>query len=382
MDEQFTVNTGRVWLRANDPTAPSLFQARLVRAGRVRGAGNRPGRIILEPRALALAVEQGLFTGRPMFLDHTTAGQHASLRDMAAVVVSATYDTAAQSVQATIRLYDTPAGVLVRRLLAALAADGEAGRPVPDVGLSAVFWPEEVEQVNERGAVLVRSIRHVESVDFVFEPAADGRVLAALSTLQAEKFQAKGENAMSDVVMNQNGAEDRPETASNSSSSNNNANWLAALRSQTVEAILSQTNLPAPTRERLAAQSYDGPGELYQAIQQARTELAALQEQGVVQLPGGAPRGGAVSGMRTGRDDVREALEWLFGVRSAAMPYPELRDIRRVYHLMTGDYEWQGVYRPERVQLAGATTSDLANMAANAMNNVITQQWSHLTYYL
>src|SRR5690606_39757992 len=138
---------------------------------------------ILEPRALALAVEQGLFTGRPMFLDHATAGQHASLRDMAAVVVSATYDTAAQSVQATIRLYDTPAGVLVRRLLAALAADGEAGRPVPDVGLSAVFWPEEVEQVNERGAVLVRSIPHVESVDFVFEPAADGRVLAALSTL-------------------------------------------------------------------------------------------------------------------------------------------------------------------------------------------------------
>src|SRR5690606_41449010 len=59
----------------------------------------------------------------------------------------------------------------------------DLGRPVPDVGLSAVFWPEEVEQVNERGAVLVRSIPHVESVDFVFEPAADGRVLAALSTL-------------------------------------------------------------------------------------------------------------------------------------------------------------------------------------------------------
>ena len=81
MDEIVSVNGGRVWLRSKQPAVPNLFQARLVRAGRVRGAGNRPGRIILEPRALALAVEQGLFSGRPMFLDHATAGQHRRRKD-------------------------------------------------------------------------------------------------------------------------------------------------------------------------------------------------------------------------------------------------------------------------------------------------------------
>src|SRR5687768_14570982 len=176
------------------------YAVRLARAWRVRAAGHRPGRLSLTAAALQEAVAGGLFNGRPMFIDHPGAADVPSLRNMAAVIVSANWNEAGESADGGIRLYETPAGRLVESLLAEIL---EEGGPAPDVGLSMVFWPRLEEgnlpsqgrggevapagpgtgtQGNSRGERVMKvvEIRHVESVDFVFEPAADGRVLQAM----------------------------------------------------------------------------------------------------------------------------------------------------------------------------------------------------------
>ncbi len=58
---------------------------------------------------------------------------------------------------------------------------------MPDVGLSIVFYPQVVDMDEEDDLYRIVGIDHVESVDFVFEPAADGRVLQALSSIAVEK---------------------------------------------------------------------------------------------------------------------------------------------------------------------------------------------------
>jgi hypothetical protein len=85
--------------------------------------------------------------------------------------------------------------------------------------------------------------------------------------------------------------------------------------------------------------------------------------------------------MTTGLDHARNAVDYIFGVPEAAVPEPMLRRSDMLYITLTGDYEWQGVFRPERVMLTGADTTTLANLATNAMNKVVASQLALLTFY-
>lgn len=247
------------------------YAVRLARAGRVRAAGNRPGRLLLAASALHDAVERGLFNGRPMFIDHPGAAAMPSLRDMAAVIVSATWNESGESADGLIRLYETPAGRLVESLLAeVLSEDG----PAPDVGLSMVFWPRLEEDSETRGqgdrVLTVVEIRHVESVDFVFEPAADGRVLKRTMSSSVQE----GEFVMNEIKDENGRVRDE---------------WLDSLQRSSVAVALAQSGLPAATQTRLAAGRYDGPQQLEAAIEAARTEVAAVLENRVVQIGPHAP---------------------------------------------------------------------------------------------
>jgi hypothetical protein len=133
-------------------------------------------------------------------------------------------------------------------------------------------------------------------------------------------------------------------------------------------------------RRRLAAGAYESPEALAAAIDGARDELAALAAANVISIGGSPPRG-RIGAMSTGLEQVGNALAWLFGVREAALPEPSLRSVRAVYHALTGDYDFYGRFEAERVVLEGATTTSLANLAANAMNKVIVQQFSALTFW-
>ncbi|NLF16739.1 MAG: hypothetical protein GX595_05720 [Lentisphaerae bacterium] len=158
------------------------------------------------------------------------------------------------------------------------------------------------------------------------------------------------------------------------------APWLTRLRAAAVTAALAASGLPGPVQTRLAVAAYDSPEQLDAAIQAARDELAQLAAENVIHI-GDAPPRGRVSAMRTGLEQIEQAVDWNFGVRSAPVPEPALRSLRTVYHALTGDYDFYGRFEPDRVHLEGATTTTLANLAANALNKVIVQQFSALTFW-
>lgn len=396
------------------------YAVRLARAGRVRAAGNRPGRLVLTAGALRAAVEGGLFNGRPMFIDHPGAADVPSLRNMAAVIVSASWNEVGQSADGVIRLYETPAGRLVESLLAEIL--GEGG-PVPDVGLSMVFWPRLEEgnsgeeggtRGNSRGEGVMRvvAIRHVESVDFVFEPAADGRVLKAMGVekegltrrrgghgggeeeVEFVSYSHKGEHVMKDEGgrMKVEGERMKLEGGRMNVAEEGVQGWAERLEQFSVAAMLAQSGLPAATQARLGRGRYENPQQLEAAITEARAELAAVLENRVVQIGNQPPRSkgglraalanqGARITLTTPMDQAENAVNWLFGVPGAAAPEPMMRKADILYVALTGDGDFRGVFDASRLMFAAATTTTLANLAVNAMNRVVAAQFSHLSHW-
>ena len=80
-------------------------------------------------------------------------------------------------------------------------------------------------------------------------------------------------------------------------------------------------------------------------------------------------------------DRARNAVEWFFGVQGSNTPSPSERRFDLLYVALTGDVSFTGRFDPAHVQLAMATTSTLADLAVNAMNKVVAQQFSRLTYW-
>jgi hypothetical protein len=157
----------------------SQYRVRLIRAGKVRAQGNRQSNIEIPAEVLRQAALIGKFEARACFLDHAGWGDYPSLRNLVGIVERAAWNEAEHSIEGVIRLYDGPAGQSLAGVLDDILRDAEQGSAVPDIGLSLVFWPRW-EPGDGEGKRLAE-ILHVESCDFVFEPAADGRILQKLS---------------------------------------------------------------------------------------------------------------------------------------------------------------------------------------------------------
>jgi len=160
--------------------------------------------------------------------------------------------------------------------------------------------------------------------------------------------------------------------------------WQEEARVQVVANMLAQSGLPEVVQRRLARQGYEDPLGLRSAIRQAQGELEALREElgaeDVVDLPGRPRRGGRIE-VVDGLAQAQGHLDWFFGVDQAPPPPGNMRSLRDLYWALTGDFEWYGKFVGEQVQLAGATTTTLPEMALNACNKVIAVQWSRLRYY-
>ena len=160
--------------------------------------------------------------------------------------------------------------------------------------------------------------------------------------------------------------------------------WLEALRTAAAAAVIRSSGLPTAVQERLGAGSYESADEVYAAVEQARGELAALSEAGVVQLGGRAPRGWSGSSgiqVRDPLDEARRLVGFFFGAADAPTPPPNMRSFADLYVALTGDAYFRGVFDGDRVQFSGATTSTLPNLAVDAMNRVIVQQFAALDHY-
>jgi hypothetical protein len=169
------------------------------------------------------------------------------------------------------------------------------------------------------------------------------------------------------------------------------AGWADAWRRTAAGMLIRAAGLPAPVQERLLGGRYETVEEVEAAVAGARTELAALNEAGVVRLGGvGAGWGQARRtqegvthriGLRDGLDEARELVGFFFGAADAPEPPPNLRSFADLYVALTGDVHFRGVFDGARAQFSGATTSTLPNLAVDAMNRVIVQQFQALEHY-
>lgn len=330
------------------------YRARLIRAGRIRQMGGEFSNLEIPPETLARSAH--LFHHKPAFLDHASWFDSPSLRDLAGVILDdAHYSDDDQGIIATIRLYESAAGRVVAELFDRILDDQAAGQPTPDVGLSAVLWPTWTQN---DGIWTMTGIRHVESVDFVFEPAADGRILHI--ALGAHAISIEGEPSMSQEELNPIPQPDP---------------WAQSLRSLTTDALIAHSGLPAPIQAHLRAQSYNSPDDVQAAIDAHRQALASAIENQVVQVGPTPPRGASITLGRTSLEQVEAALEALFnGVRPPAEVAP-LSGIRELYHLLSGDYEMHGIFQPDRITLANITSSTMANLTANVLNKAVIHEF-------
>jgi hypothetical protein len=104
-------------------------------------------------------------------------------------------------------------------------------------------------------------------------------------------------------------------------------------------------------------------------------------EDGVIQIGNQPPRGQQLSMGPNGLEQFQGYFDWLFGASGAKLPPPELRRADALYRAVTGDIDMKGVFSPDRVALAAATTTTLADLAVNAMNKVVLDLYSNLTAY-
>ncbi|HSF80934.1 MAG TPA: hypothetical protein VLA49_06850 [Anaerolineales bacterium] len=360
-EEKLILSLGSLTAASNEPRT---FKARFVKAGRIRSAGNRKSRVIVEPVALTDAVAKGMFESKAVFIDHAGFFDYPSIKNLAGVTSSALWNELDQSVEGTITFYEK-AGEYATLLTELLAQDNP-----PDVGLSLVFWPiwaqagPDDPPSNDRKII---GISHIESVDLVFEPAADGRIIQALSAHGlAPVANPHGGSEMTQPNTSQAAPETTPPQGTTVAEE-----WNAAVRRSAAASIIAASGLPAASRERLAALDYETPEAVNQAIQEEQNFLARLVEDQTVQIGGAAPRGGGVQVGLNGVERVRLAAEALLaGTRPASNVAP-LSGIRELYILLSGDYEMTGMFQGERVYLANVNSSTMAGMVANALNKAV-----------
>lgn len=358
--------------------AGNEFACRLVRAGRVRTASGELSDIEIEPQALQEAVAHGLFEGKAVFIDHAAPLESPSLRDLVGVTEAAVYDEGEQAVHGRLKLYDTPDGQAMRALLTRLLEDRQAGRAVPDVGLSLTFYPRW-DKRNAQGELRrVVGIQHIESVDLVFQPAADGRVLHTLARTKGTKMSEEESILLTsppsegEEVSVGNGSAPSEETAVQTVPQD----WSQALSASAAAFMIANSGLPAAARQKLLSQPYTTPSEVVEAIEKERQYLASLAQEEVIQIGNTPPRQAHITVGASGLERVEQALEALIrGVRPPSGVQP-LSGIRELYHLLSGDYEMTGVFQPQRVYLANVNSSTMASLVANVMNKVLAQEFS------
>jgi hypothetical protein len=338
------------------------FAARFVQAGAPRQADNSPSLLVIEPQALQEAVRRGIFNDRAVFIDHSGFLENASLQRLAGVTAQAHWNEQDQAVYGVIDLYRTPAGNLALQIIQEAA---QSDHPA-DVGLSMVFYPEWERSIDS-DELHITKVRHIESVDLVFQPAANGRIIAALSAQSVQSLE--GEMIMPEVVLSRNEVENvsaapaaQPETPP----------VLSAV--QVVQTLLS-SGLPQAAQTRLAGVAYRDLASLQSAIDGEREYLASLEQPTVVRLNQPPPRSPRITQMVDSIDQLSLAAEaLLMGVRPPNGVRP-LSGIRELYHLLSGDWEMTGVYQPERVQFANVNSSTMAGLVANALNKVVVNEF-------
>lgn len=332
-----------------------------------------------------------LCAGVPSYVDHAAPADALrpggrSVRDLAGALVAARYDGARRAIVGELRLFSRAAWV------GALAREAAGLGPL---GLSAVVWLDVQE-----GRVL--RIREVESVDVVMNPAAGGRFLphAARDLARTTPQEGATENMGTEITSTQE-ADTRTVRVASARPATREGDSLApdaptagreresaspdaahddhdALRERVdrlqMELSLERSGLPdearADIRARFAGRAPD-PRAVEEAIDLYRAALGRAAAAGSIRHLG------RVTDVLAPVDRVTLALERLMGlpIEGRHSDVPRLTGIREAYDLLTGDWERRGVFRGDRVSLANASTTTMAQVVANVLNKVLLRQF-------
>ncbi len=367
-----------------EPAAGTEYEVTFMAAGEVQGHG-----LWLAAEVLEDAVP--LFHGRSAFLDHPDLFDRTHrLGALLGVTRDPYWNAAQQRVDGVLRLAQTPAADLFRRLMAQVLEDRARGLEVPDVGLSAhVLWMVDWDHPTSPPSLLgegrgrlfpIRKFLDIISIDAVFRPAAGGaihRVLASALSRTSYYFPKEAPMNVNDsttAVSGQLSASGFPPAQADH----------PPVQARLHE-LVAASGLPQAF-QRDILERYTGraaaPEEVAAEIERARALWARLAEEGAVRGLG-RPRPDhrpSVRGMLSSLDQVQIAFERLIGL-SVPEQYgdiPRLTGIRELYHLVTGDREHHGVFRPESAMLANATTTTMAELVRNVMNKALMREWTLL----
>jgi hypothetical protein len=330
-----------------------------------------------------LRASLALWDNAQCFIDHEWMGH--SLRDLAGVLHTPTWDETAKGVKLQLKPVGPSAPLLVE-LGRQILAEGESGasptrRGDPNVGFSAdIFFTSQGKKV--------QTILRVLSVDLVLNPARGGAFLRALNSihppketrtmpdptpLTASQAQLEADQKATRLLLD--------EQARIQAITTEEATKARLVRTEMcgylLDTALSASKLPAPSqaavRKQFAGKVFE-PTELQTAIEDARELVSSLTAAVTVQGPG------RIHSVFDTADKLQAAMDDLMGAPrnpgSEKLQISRPTGIREMYLTLTGDYDFHGGYYPDRASLA--TTADFTGLVKNAMNKVIIDRWGDL----
>jgi hypothetical protein len=80
--------------------------------------------------------------------------------------------------------------------------------------------------------------------------------------------------------------------------------WLNALSHSAAQTIITSSDLPQPSKDRLLTQTYTSPDQVTSAIETERCYLAQLSQDSIIQIGDSPPRSPQIAGMRSSVDQL------------------------------------------------------------------------------
>jgi len=327
----------RIRLAGGRVTAGPPHAVVIIRAGEANG---------LTYPATVLAEALDRFEGAPVFVDHATpldaerpGGR--SVRDLAGCVRTIRWDSVAGDVRGTLELYPG------HDWLEALIAGGGERR---FLGLSADMWIR-------RDGRTVTGIEEVNSVDVVVRPAAGGRFLGDDREHEEEAVMPWEMDDAERVWMAEPESQEEEDPVEDA-------------RQELLEIKLERSGLPDALQDAVRAQVATGalPTRAVDAAIARHVEAwgEAVAQASIRHLGAGGLR------VREPLERITLAFERLMGLDVPdGAGIPRLTGLRELYDTLTGDWERHGVFRGERVTLANATTTTMAEVTANVLNKAL-----------
>ena len=270
-----------------------------------------------------------LWDGIETFIDHGSLWAGRSVKDLAGVCSSPSWDVHRKAVKLQLKAAG-PSGPLLESVAREWLSSSE---PRPRLGFSAdVLFTAKGREVKQ----LLRVI----SLDLVFNPARGGAFVRALNH-QEDPTMGEENPATSKILLN-----------------------LALRGSKLPEPAQQQIRTRFENRENWTAD------ELDREITSTRELVGALQAGSIIQGPG------QITGMLTAEERLQAAVDDLFDApRDEAMKTAKverLSGIRELYVGMTGDTSICGEFNPKAARFA--TTATLPGLLKNALNKIVKDQ--------